>query len=224
MRESGSFAVLALVSLAFMPISGRTYQCFRLPLLLLLPNTADTLRKRNDLQGTMQQSEEVLGYLENARAPCCTSCINRRVRALCCGHGLRQTFHPLVHRKLRILTKRELRIPAFYQKHLLATLSHACTHDGIHGTTNLARYAFDCAVERTQRLLAFLFCIAYKSAFPLTPRFIQTAFWVCCGFRPHLSLSSTAPTECDTSLGARRAFGRFGLLDRRFDVMPSRPQ
>jgi hypothetical protein len=120
----------------------------------------------------MRQNEEALGYLENAQVPCCIAYTTRHAHAQCCGHGLRQTFHLLVHRKLRILTKRELRIPAFYQKHLLATLSHACTHDGIDGTMNLARYVFCCAMGKIQRLLVFLFCTVYTLAIPLTPCFV----------------------------------------------------
>jgi hypothetical protein len=78
----------------------------------------------------------------------------------------------LSHRKLHILAKRELHIPAFYQKLLLAIPFHACTHYGIDGTMNLARYAFCCAMGKIQRLLVFLFCTVYTLAIPLTPCFV----------------------------------------------------
>ena len=172
----------------------------------------------------MRQSEEVLGYLENAQDPCCIAYTIHRVRVLCCDRGLRQIFHLLVRRKLRILAKRELQTLAFYQKLLLAIPFRVCTQNGIGGTMNLDRYSFCCVAEKTQRSLAFLFCIAYRSTFPLTPRFVQAAFWVCCGLRPHLSLSSTAPTEGNPSLGTGRAFSCFRFFDRRFDVFASRSQ
>jgi hypothetical protein len=120
----------------------------------------------------MQQSEEVLGYLENARAPCCTSYTTRHAHAQCCDRGLRQTSHLLSRRKLHILAKRELQALAFYQKLLWANVLRACTPDGIDGTMNLARYAFCCAVGKIQRLLVFLFCTVYTLAIPLTPCFV----------------------------------------------------
>ena len=97
----------------------------------------------------MQQSEEVLGYLENAQDPCCTSYTIRRVRVQCCGRGLRQTFCLLAHRKLHILAKRELQDLAFYQKLLLAIPFRVCTQNGIGGTMNLDRYSFLCAAGKT---------------------------------------------------------------------------
>ena len=172
----------------------------------------------------MQQNEEVLGYLENAQDPCCTSYTSRLVRVLCCGHGLRQIFHLLAHRKLHILAKRELQALAFYQKLLLAIPFRVCTQNGIGDTMNLDRYSFCCAMKKTQRLLIFLFCIAYRSAFPLTPCFVQTAFWVCCGFRPHFSLSSTPLTKRNAAFGRRWTFGRFRCFDRRFDIFASRTE